>query len=119
MLAVPLTAAGMLAWHRGWRVDHLKPRLLGTAVLLALLVNTHSFYYDTLLLLVPAAAYWIGNGTYASDQVHRAIGYVIAAVYVGSYLAVPGELYVAILSPLLLAWFVLETLDLIRGCAVP
>ncbi|HXH24416.1 MAG TPA: hypothetical protein VNI78_04140, partial [Vicinamibacterales bacterium] len=90
----------------------VRPRLFGTAVLLGLLVNTHSFYYDMLLLLVPASAWWIGGSTYARTGVRRALGWLVGIVYLGSYVGVWFEVYMIVLAPLLVAWLVLEITDL-------
>lgn len=77
-VTVGLGAVCWRLWRRPGRMPLL--RLVGTACLLAVAANPRLYFYDALLLLVPAAGWYLEAGSYASAARRRSIGVALAAM---------------------------------------
>lgn len=90
-------------------------RLAGIAVLFAVTANLRLYFYDAVVLVVPAAAWMFERRTYASAASRRCIGAILAALFVVTWsLSLPVKVtYLA--GPLTALWLVVELVDLARG----
>jgi hypothetical protein len=119
-----LTAAGVALWLVGavpagvavvrlWRrpaLPEFRLRYVGVAVLFAAALNVRLYFYDALILIAPALAWYLGRSSYGRWRCW-AIGGLIAAVYLATWAVHVGR-SVALVGPLCLAWLALELWDL-------
>lgn len=81
-----VTAGLAFACWRVWRRPASLPllRVVGTVCLLAVAANPRLYFYDALLLLVPAAGWYATADTYRSAGRHRLIGVALVAMVAGT-----------------------------------
>jgi hypothetical protein len=114
---VLLVAATMRVWWLRWQ-DAAPPvaRLVAIAVLLMIAANPYAYYYDSLLLLVPAVTVYLDDGSYRVRWSRIVALVCAAAILVLGYVAVlvvKGG--VAWTGALASVWLLAEAYDLRRG----
>ncbi len=126
VIVAVLIGAGLLIWRPESPVP--LSRQLGVAVLITVAANLYVAFYDELVLVVPATVWWATRDTYASPRTWRAIGFLIAAIWIWDYavfyyanlvrslgLLDVGPPSFSAVGPALVAWIALEALDARRG----
>jgi hypothetical protein len=103
------------AWRRLPAVAATAPlRWWGTVVLLAVALNVRLYFYDALLLVVPAAGWYLERDRYASRRRWWACGAMLGGAFLALYpvmVDVPGGVLVGGLTAV---WAMLEAVDLAR-----
>jgi hypothetical protein len=94
-------------------------RLFGSAALAVVAVSPRLYFYDALVLAVPAAAWYLCRDGYASRWVRRLQGGCLAGVTTAGVLFFPWPVAVTAVGPLAAAWAVLEAVDLRAGTRQP
>jgi hypothetical protein len=114
-IAVALVAAVTFGWaFRVWRrLDGAPPlRLVGSAVLLAVALTPRLYFYDALVLALPAAAWYLGAGRYGTRAARRVAGTCLAGVVLATLLFFTMPVVGTVVGPLSLLWAVVELRDL-------
>jgi hypothetical protein len=109
---LPLVAGVLLIW-RGPVSRARLSRLFGALVLFVVGCNPYVYFYDGLLLAIPALIWHVERGRYHSRQCHRLVGSCILAVFAWQHLslfALKGCW--AWVGPLVWLWLLAELYDL-------
>jgi hypothetical protein len=90
------------------------PRLYAQAVLFVVAVNPYLFYYDGLLLAVPALVWALDPDRAADGRFRQACGALLAAIWIWQHVAMFARYdgCPPLIGPLCLAWLVLDAWDL-------
>jgi hypothetical protein len=123
-LWVATTAALLVAAYRVWTSHVPFARKAGAVVLLVIAANPYMSFYDSLLLAVPAIAWWATPGSYGDRRITLWIGWGIAIAWLDQHLAssylnvlssngvaVPSEPRFSLVGVVAAAWLVLEAID--------
>jgi hypothetical protein len=115
-LAIVAVAAILVAhtWRRaGAEVSAV--RLSGLAALCMVALSPRLYFYDALVLAVPAAAWYLGPGCTTRRWIRRLEGLIIAAIVGVTFLFFPLPSVVTVVGPLAGLWLLLEVFDLRSG----
>jgi hypothetical protein len=126
LVLVVLGACGFYVWRPSSPIP--VPRQLGVVVLITIAANPYVAFYDGLVLMIPSIIWWASRETYASVAARRAIGALIAFIWVWDQAVFfyagaarsfdllagtsPG---LSLIGPALTAWILIETLDARAG----
>ncbi len=113
----PMVVGLAWAWWRAWRPRRL-PRLLGITVLFLIAANPYAYFYDGLLLLIPAIIWYVRSEEYADRVCHRIAGLTLAAVFAwqhASLFGLKGRIPLALTGAFVFVWFAVEVADLLRA----
>jgi hypothetical protein len=126
VVLVALGACGISIWRPGSRAPI--QRQLGVVVLITIAANPYVAFYDGLILMIPAIIWWASRDTYASSWARRAIGAIIAFIWIWDQavffyagvarsldLIASGTPGFSPVGPALAAWILIETLDVLVG----
>jgi len=112
-------ALGLSMVHRWHRADAATSpvRLVGTAALAVVALSPRLYFYDGLVLAVPAAVWYLGRSSYRMRWVRRGEGLCLAGIGVSSMLFFPWPAVGTAVGPLAGIWLALEVIDLRTGRA--
>ena len=126
VVLVVLGACGIYLWLPTSRTP--MPRQLAVVVLITIAANPYVAFYDGLVVMIPAIIWWASRDTYASLVAWRAIGALIALIWVWDQavffyagaarsldLITNGTPGLSLVGPALAAWILMETLDVWAG----
>lgn len=126
VVLVVLGACGIYLWLPTTRTP--MPRQLAVVVLITITANPYVAFYDGLVVMIPAIIWWASRDTYASLVAWRAIGALIALIWVWDQavffyagaarsldLITNGTPSLSLVGPALAAWILMETLDVWAG----
>jgi len=96
------------------------PRLVSIAVLFLVACNLYLFFYDGLLLLIPAVVWYTSPESYARASARRWCGGCIAAAYAWQHASsfVLQRQAPPLLGPIVAVWLAIEIFDLARLPAI-
>jgi hypothetical protein len=103
-------------WRAGPEISAL--RLTGLAALAMVALSPRLYFYDALVLAVPAAVWYLDRDRFECRWIRRLEGACIAAIVVATFVFFPHPAVVTAVGPLALAWMALEVLD-VRAAARP
>ena len=112
-----------LAWAviRVWRDDRpeLLPRRLGIAMLFLVAAAPYLFFYDALLLAIPALVLWLAPESYAGRRSRAACAVLLGLVYASEYLnlVVLGAGLPPFMGLLVTGWLAIELRDVRARCS--
>ena len=114
VVAVALGAASAVVWRRA---DAETPivRLVGMAALAIVALSPRLYFYDGLVVAVPAAAWYLGRSGYTYRWVRRLEGLCLLSITVVTAVFFPRPSVVTIFGPLAGIWLLLEAVDLSAG----
>jgi hypothetical protein len=107
------TALVLRTWWAARRPEHIA-RLLGQAVLFAVAVTPYLYFYDGMLLALPALVWSFDRESYARAACWRAGGLCLAAIFIWQHIAMFAH-YVGtppLVGPLCLLWLAFDVADL-------
>ncbi|MBN1513845.1 MAG: DUF2029 domain-containing protein [Phycisphaerae bacterium] len=113
----PMVVGLGCVWWRVWRPQRL-PRLLGVTVLFLIAANPYAYFYDGLLLLIPAVIWYVRSEEYADRVCHRVAGLALAAVFAWQHVSLfglKGCVPLSLTGVFLVVWFAAEVVDLLRA----
>ena len=114
---VPLGLALLEAW---WRAPRSEPaRLVAVTVLLIVAGNPYMYFYDALILVIPAAVWYVSRSTYASASRHRFCGVMLTIAFSWSYMLFFSALTLGVIGLAAYAWAAVELIDLRVGRLEP
>lgn len=97
-------------WYQLGEDRKALPRLFGLTILLTLAMNLYVYFYDGLLLMIPALVWYVRREEYRSGLYHGGVAACVALLFVVGYVRVffvsSG---VSWAGALIAAWLVLET----------
>jgi hypothetical protein len=112
-LVVVATVAGL--WRRGPALAGAVPlRWWGTIVLLAVALNVRLYFYDALILVVPAAGWYLERGSYSSRRRWWACGLAVAGCSLTLYPVMVDRPTGVAVGGFATVWLLIETVDLAR-----
>jgi hypothetical protein len=112
-LAAVVTAA---SWRRTRRTEAL-PRLFGQAMLALFVVSPYLYFYDGLLLALPALSWYFQSESFASRRTWWTCGALLALIFAWQHIEMFSH-YVGcppLVGPLCLTWLLLDVRDLRTG----
>jgi hypothetical protein len=117
-ISVLLAATAMRAW-RHCRTHPSMLRVVGLGALLCVAANPRLYFYDALVLVVPAAGWYLDRSTYRSSAPRRIGGLCIATILVsaGVFFGLPAV--GTLIGPAALLWLLCEAADVRRWARVP
>ena len=113
-----------------WRPASPAPlaRQISVVVLITIATNLYVAFYDGLVIMIPAVVWWASRDTYSSKATWRAIGALIAGIWIWDQavffyagaarslgLIGSGTPSLSLVGPALTLWILLETLDVRAG----
>ena len=117
-----LGACGLYVWRPASRIP--VPRQLAVVVLITITANPYVAFYDGLVVMIPAIIWWASRHTYASKAGWRAIGALIAFIWIWDQavffyaglarsfgLIATGTPSLSMVGPALALWVVIEAFD--------
>ena len=112
VLIIPLGVALLKCWWRPGCLQNL-PRLLSLTVLFSVVANPYLFFYDGLLLAIPAATWYLHQSTYGSRRRHFACGVMLAASYLWLFnlFVYSSPLPLFVVSCPLFIWLMIDSCD--------
>ena len=112
----PLLLGLVLVW-RGPLTAAKLTRLSGVFVLFLLAANPYLYFYDGLLLVIPAAVWYLRGNEYGSRQRHRLCGFFLTLIYLWGYCLFisDGLLPLSLIGLLSAAWCGVEIWDLLAS----
>lgn len=110
-VAAVLAALVVRTWHLA---DGETPslRLVGLAALGLVALSPRLYFYDALVVGLPAAAWYLQRETYRSRWNRRLQGCCLAATVVATFVFFPAPGFATVVGPLTGAWLALEAIDL-------
>jgi len=120
LTVAPLFLGLVLVW-RGPLTAAKLTRLSGVSVLFLVAANPYLYFYDGLLLVIPAALWYLRGNEYSSRQRHRLCGVFLTLIYLWGYcLFIPGvPLPLSLIGLLSAAWCGVEIWDLCASTGLP
>src|SRR5262249_29859264 len=114
--AAPAAAATIACW---WRVRDRAalPRLVGVAVLALVVVDPYLFFYDGLLLAVPALVWFLQAPRFASRRAWSLCGALFGLVFVWQHVQMFShyEGCPPLIGPLCLLWLLVDARDILAA----
>jgi hypothetical protein len=118
-MAVSALLVGAALW--AWRVSTGHPsalRVLGLGALLCVAANPRLYFYDALVLVLPAAGWYLDRSSYSSRYRRRVGGLCILAIVIASLLFYGTPWIGTLIGPASALWLLAEARDLrLRGRA--
>jgi hypothetical protein len=105
-------------WRRGPAMTAAVPlRWWGTIVLLAVALNVRLYFYDALILVVPAAGWYLERASYSSRRRWWASGMAVAGSFVALYPVMVDRPTGVAVGGFATLWLLTEAVDLRRAKA--
>jgi hypothetical protein len=125
IVAAALVVMAVLAW----RATGTTLRHLGIGVLLAVAANPYAFFYDALVLAIPATAWWVERDRWARKP-WLIVGGLIALMWcweqwlyswgaIGAAAGIQWRPSVSIIGPATAAWLILAAREAVRPTTSP
>jgi hypothetical protein len=106
-----------LAALGAWRVSRAHPsmlRVVGMGALLCVAANPRLYFYDALVVVVPAAGWYLDRSTYTARPLRRLGGLCLAAVTAGSVVFFSTPAVGTLIGPACALWLLCEAADVRR-----
>lgn len=116
---VVAAALGALVAWTWWRAGADTPplRLVGLAALAIVALSPRLYFYDALVLAVPAASWYLGRDGYRRRWTRRVQGGCLAAIVVITFVFFPVPSVGTVVGPLAALWLLGEALDILAAPA--
>ncbi|MFN0027238.1 MAG: glycosyltransferase family 87 protein [Acidimicrobiales bacterium] len=117
VLVLPLLILFGITCYRVGSHQRYRLRLVGVTALVMVAANPRLYFYDALVLAVPAAAWYLDRASYARPRWRRCGGAALAGVVVVSGVFFWFPAVATSIGGLTALWAIVECLDLLRGAA--
>lgn len=118
-MVIPVLVLAAMAWRKLARTDRYRLRLVGVLALVMVAANPRLYFYDALILTLPAAAWYLDRDSYGRARWRRIGGACLAGIVVasGCFFAVPAiGTGIGLLAAV---WAIAESFDLIGISSAP
>ncbi len=114
VVVVPMLVLAAMACRRVMGQDRYRLRLVGLLALVMVAANPRLYFYDALVLALPAAAWYLDRDSYDRSSGRRMGGLCLAGIVVSSFVFFPIPAAVTAIGLFATLWSVVESVDLLR-----